>query len=212
MWGIAMAYYTPNYTAYASHAWPQKILEDDNDWNQTLFVGQKSLQLLNLFEAMSPCIKRCILSRFSTVEDMLPQACLLYRQCQQIIMKNLENFPTLPPSMFSAAVHQHVMHNGLYTDGKWRVICCLFEYITMEMCAAIKQQQAAQQQHNYGWQEAKNWVFGGISPHPLVAISPHPHAIMHQTNQTVHKTHDKMEELEYKIDLILGLIKSQYDR
>lgn len=159
---------------------------------------------------MNPCIKSCILSKFGSVTEMLPQACLLYRLCQKIILKNLENFPTLPPSMFSAAVHQHVMHQGLYADGRWRVICCLFEYITMEMCAAIKQQQAAQQaaqqqqaaQHNYyGWQEAKNWVIHGIQPHP--------HAIMHQTNQTVHKTHDKMEELEEKIDLILGLMNSR---
>jgi hypothetical protein len=207
MWGIAMAYYTPNYAAYASHAWPQKILEDDNDWNQTLFVGQKSFQLQKLFEAMNPCIQSCILSKFGSVTEMLPQACLLYRLCQKIILKNLENFPNLPPSMFSAAVHQHVMHQGLYADERWRVICCLFEYITMEMCAAIKQQQP--QQHNYGWQEAKNWVFGGISPHPLVAILPRPHAIMHQTNQTVQKTHDDLQEMHDKLDYILNWIKSQ---
>jgi hypothetical protein len=200
------------YTAYADQTRPVNSSKRDKRWNNPVTAdASKDSKLQEIFNSMSECIQKCMLNRYGTAQEMVPQYCLLYKECRKIILKNMPDFPNCPPSMFSAAVHAHVMNEGRYADAKWCVVCGLFEYTCLELCAALKQREIQQQQvrqassvHNDGWKSIYHmWTNKD---------DEHPHATIQKTNEKVHETHESVEELHEKIDELLALMKSQQQK
>ena len=165
----------------------------------------EAAKMMTLFLAMKPCIEKCMISRFGTVEEMAMHYPILHEECTSIILKNMQSDPTCTPGMCSSAVHSYVMHQNLYCNALWRVVSALFEYTSMELEAAItvrKQAEASQSSAHISPHNAWAWWGGGRADDKM-----HPHEFIQQTHATVHESQQRLEQLEDKIDKILSALQ-----
>ena len=196
-------------------------LNQDEEWNRTLFPQEKANKLFEIFEAMRPCIQKCMLQRYANAREMAMNYCALYDQCHAIIWKNMKNkFSGYPPSVFSAAVHTYVMHQGYYIDPKWRVICAVFEYTSMEISALIKERDTTASSETEHQKAAKaaavihHWLWpawghgtGGF-PHDMIRET---HERVNETHEKVHSSHEKLEEVLERLNQIENAMKKRRD-
>ncbi len=187
----------------------ENFIDEDSKWNRTLFDEEKARILMELFQKMQPCIKKCILDKYSRPEEMACDYCRVYLECRHIIMKNMKEY-NYPPSMFSAAVHTYIMHQGLNSNPMWRIICAVFEYTSMEISAMLGAQQKKQvveQQRdvNNAARVVTHWLWppGWTGPDG----AKHPHDIMNETHTTVHASHSKLQSIEERLIEVLKAIK-----
>lgn len=185
-------------------------MNDDREWNRTMFSDEKARILFQMFERMRGCINRCIFSRYGSVNEMLISYKLVYEEVNNIITKNMRD-TNYPPSVFSAAVHQHVMHNNLNKDPTWRVLSGVFEYTAMEIAAEIEARrvkdkpdanEAANDAANDAEKTISWWLWHKTGD------SKHPQDVMRETHEKVHASHDKLVELDNKLQIILNQIQN----
>ncbi len=163
---------------------------------------------MQIFEAMRPCINKCMLGRYGSLNEMIPDYCVLHNECKNLISKLMkEKFSDCSPSMFSDAVHQYVMQQNLYSNPIWRVISAVFEYTCMELLAMQKQQSQPQMQPIMHPQHGWSWPVWGWNHSSNYNLERHPHEIMQETHETVHESHAKLHELEDKLNEILAAMQ-----
>ena len=185
----------------------ENLILEDTKWNRTLFEEEKARYLLQVFQQIEPCIKKCIISKYSCAEEMACDYCRVYLECRHIIMKNMKQY-NYPPSMFSAAVHSYIMHHGLNSQPMWRIICAVFDYTSMEISAMLsaqqeRQRQQIQQQGGVNATSVAHWSWPSVWP----AEAKNPHEYMHETHETVHKSHAKLENIEDRLTELLRTLK-----
>ena len=140
----------------------QVDMDKDKDWNRELFSTEKATVLMQIFEEIKPCILKCIFNQYGTTKyEMLQNYCYIYRECRHVIIQHIKSgaFQGYPPSAFSSAVHQYVVHSGLYNDFKWRVVSAFFEYAALNLTDEIKglgggQPESPERRHRptaWGW-------------------------------------------------------------
>jgi hypothetical protein len=177
---------------------------DDGEWNRTLFPTEKSRILFQVFEKMQPCINKCIFSRFGNVNEMLLNYCYVYDEVHCIIVKNMKT-TGYPPSVFSAAVHQYVMHRNLNKDPTWRVLSGVFEYTAMEIAAEISlKAKEVKKNENEAAKTISWWLWNRGADDS----SMHPHEMIKETHAKVHSSHDKLEELDDKLQKRIDQIRT----
>jgi hypothetical protein len=187
----------------------ENLIVDDTKWNRTLFEDEKARNLLQLYLQIEPCIKKCIISKYSCAEEMACDYCRVYLECRHIIMKNMKQY-NYPPSMFSAAVHSYIMHQGLNSQPMWRIICAVFDYTSMEISAMLSAQQETQRQQiqqeqgrNVNAIGVTHWGWPAVWP----AAAKHPHEIMHETHATVQQSHAKLENIQERLEEVLKAMR-----
>ena len=93
---------------------------------------------MQIFMKIHPCIEKCIFTQYGTTKyEMLQNYYYIYHQCRCIIIRHIQGGLKYPPSAFSAAVHQYVVHNRLYKEFKWRVVSAFFEYAALQLTDEI---------------------------------------------------------------------------
>jgi len=135
--------------------------------------------LKQVFDAIDPCIKKCMMGYPCYDRDLLQYFYPLHAICTHIVTKHIDQNPTWTPSMFSEAVHEQVKQQNYYTDENWRVVAAVFEYTCMRIEACLKQQAS---RDAYGAQ-------------------------IRETHTTVRETHGKLDSFERKLDELLSLLK-----
>lgn len=210
VWDPLVGMLPPN-LPHAASAPPAEVhdpMKDDTEWNRTMFSAEKAQLLLRVFEMMQPCINKCIFSRFGNVNEMMLNYCYVYDEVHCIIAKNMKK-TGYPPSVFSAAIHQYVMHKGFNKDPTWRILSGVFEYTAMEIAAQLSATSALKAQ-----KEAKERK---VSPDDHAALlewlrsisgKKQPHEMIAETHGKVHATHEKLEAMERNLELILNQIKN----
>ena len=172
--------------------------------SRVMFAQPEATKLMQLFLAMKPCIDKCMIARFGSVQEMAMHYPILHEECTNIILKNVRSDPTCTPGMCSSAVHSYVMHQNLYCNALWRVVSALFEYTSMELEAAItarKQAEASQSSAHMSQNHYWAWWGGGHAADKM------PHEFIQQTHATVHESHQTLQQLEEKIDRILSALE-----
>jgi hypothetical protein len=113
-------------------------MSTDTDWNRELVPVDKAAVLMKIFMKIHPCIEKCIFTEYGTTKyEMLQNYYYIYHQCRCIIIRHIQGGLKYPPSAFSAAVHQYVVHNRLYKEFKWRVVSAFFEYAALQLTDEI---------------------------------------------------------------------------
>lgn len=183
-------------------------MESDKKWDRTLFSQDESFKLMQIFDAMRPCINKCMLARYGSLNEMIPDYCVLHNECKNLILQQMQGkYSGCSPSLFSAAVHQYVIHQGLYSNPIWRVISAVFEYTSMELLAMQKQQSQPQTQPIMHPQHGWSWPVWNWNHSSNYSLYRHPHEIIRETHEKVHESHDKLHELEDKLNEILAAMQ-----
>ena len=189
---------------------PQRasFVKDDAEWNRTLFPTDKAAMLFKVFEMMQPCINKCIFNRFGSVNEMMLNYCYVYEEVHCIIAKNIKR-TGYPPSVFSAAIHQYVMHQGLNKDPTWRILCGVFEYTAMEMSAQLSALKAQREMKEREVKTKPEGEAAAMFQEWLRHFSGrHPHEMIQETHEKVHASHDKLEEMDRKLQQLIEQMQS----
>ena len=181
-------------------------MKDDKEWNRTLFPVPKAQILFHVFDMMKGCINKCIFCKFGNVNEMLLNYNYVYDEVHCIIVKNMRA-TGYPPSVFSAAVHQHVMHNNFNRDPTWRVVSGVFEYTAMEIAAEIEASKAKEIRKAVNANDAAKTIYSWLWNGTGREDSKHPHDMIKETHEKVHATHDKLEELDNKLQKLFNIIQ-----
>ena len=209
----------------------QVDMDKDKDWNRELFSTEKATVLMQIFEEIKPCILKCIFNQYGTTKyEMLQNYCYIYRECRHVIIQHIKSgaFQGYPPSAFSSAVHQYVVHNGLYSEFKWRVVSAFFEYAALNLTDEIggrrpeKHQETAAKKiwwhlwdsHEERYPEVKKSVEQAQREQKAAAMvsfwkfpsnrSVDPAEAVMQVHETVHASNDKLDEVLRALQQLLA--------
>jgi hypothetical protein len=88
-----------------------------------------------IWEQICPCVQKCILNDFSSLEMMLcgHNWAVVHVRCKEIISKYMASMHIKDPHQFDKAVCWKAVKEGWDRDPKWRGICSFFFAAAMEL-------------------------------------------------------------------------------
>jgi hypothetical protein len=206
---------------------------DDKAFSGEFFSIDKSTVLMQIFNKIQPCIEHCIFTQYGTTKyEMLENYYYIYEKCRSIIIRSIQMGLNYPPSAFSAAVHQHVVHNRLYKDFKWCVVSAFFEYAAMQMTGDIYQtrEKPTEEQHKRAVWDIVTWLWPSHHEERIRDVeksvekaqseqaeaakingwrlpsnrSIDPAETVMQVHENVHKTNEKLDEILSQLQVLLA--------